>query len=147
MPTLAHNKHARYEYTILETFEAGLALTGAEVKSIRNGGCKLDDAFVVFHKNTPVLLNAHVAPYRFAAEYTEMNAKRSRNLLLHKKEIAYLRGKMGVSGLTIIPVSLYTKGRQIKIEIALVKGKKLFEKKEVKKKRDLDRDLRRELKN
>lgn len=146
MPTLVYNKHARYEYTILETFEAGVSLTGAEVKSVRNGSCKLDDAFVVFQKNAPMLLNAHITPYRFAADHTEMNAKRSRELLLHKKEIAYLRGKTGVSGLTIVPVSLYTKGRQIKIEIALVKGKKLFEKKEVKKKRDLDRDMRRDMK-
>lgn len=147
MPVLAQNKRARFEYTILEKFEAGLSLTGAEVKSVRNGGCKLDDAFVVFHNNTITLLNAHIAPYKYASNSTESTAKRSRILLLHKKEISYLRGKTAISGLTIVPLSLYTKGRHIKVEIALVKGKKLFEKKAVKKQRDLDRDMRRELKN
>lgn len=146
MPVYAKNKRAHYDYDIVETYEAGLKLTGQEVKSVRAGQAKLAGAFVTFHNDHALLTNGHIAKYRYAATLLDYDPTHSRTLLLKKKEIAYLRGKSTEKGLTIIPLSLYTKGRHIKLEIGLAKGKHTFDKREKIKKRDQDRELRRSLK-
>jgi SsrA-binding protein len=145
MPTLAKNKRARFEYEILETFEAGLLLTGPEVKSIRAGQCSLSGSFVTFHGAIPHLTNAHIAPYAFAVKNEQYNPTQSRRLLLKKNEIAYLRGKLQEKGLTAVPLSLYTKDRYIKLEVGLARGKKTHDKRATIKKREVDREIRRAL--
>ncbi len=144
MPALATNKKARFDYEILETYEAGLVLTGGEVKSIRAGHVKLSGAFVTFHGDTAYLTNAHISAYPFAAPNHKHEPDRSRKLLLKKKEIDYLRGKMQEQGLTIVPLSVYTKKRLLKIEIGVARGKKKFDKRETIKRRDVEREMARE---
>ncbi len=146
MPTYATNKKATFEYQILEKFEAGLVLTGPEVKSIRNGNIKLTGAYVTFHGEEAFLLNAHVGQYAFST-LEAYEPTRSRKLLLKAKEINYLRGKLSEKGLTIIPLSVYTKGDKIKIEIGIGKGKKTFDKRETIKNRDQAKEIARKMKN
>lgn len=145
MPNLAVNKKATFEYEILEKFEAGLMLTGAEVKSVRNGNIRLLGSYVTFHGTSATLLNAHISPYKYA-QNEEYDPTRSRRLLLKQKEINYLRGKLSEKGLTIIPLSVYTKGNLIKIEIGVGRGKKTFDKRESVKKRDQKREIAKKLK-
>lgn len=145
MPTYATNKKATFEYQILEKFEAGLVLTGPEVKSIRNGNIKLTGAYVTFHGPEAFLLNAHVGQYAYSTLET-YEPTRSRKLLLKAKEINYLRGKLSEKGLTIIPLSVYTKGDKIKIEIGIGKGKKTFDKRETIKNRDQAKEIARKMK-
>ncbi|KKW41829.1 MAG: SsrA-binding protein [Candidatus Magasanikbacteria bacterium GW2011_GWA2_56_11] len=140
---MAQNKKARFEYTVLEKFEAGLALFGAEVKSVRAGGANLAGTFVTFREDTAYITNLRISPYRFALADAEYDPLRSRALLLGRKEILYLREKVRTEGLTIVPLSLYTKGRLIKAEIALVRGKKKWDKRETIKKREVEREIRR----
>ncbi len=144
---LATNKKANYNYIILEKIEAGLKLTGPEVKSIRNHQINLDNAYISFQNNEVFLINAHISKYKSANNLTDYNPERKRKLLLKKKEIAYLRAKANEKGLTIIPLSVYNKGRYLKIEIALVKGKKTFDKRQSIKDRTIKRELQRKLKN
>ena len=148
MPILVKNKRATFDYNILEKLEAGIVLNGPEVKSIRLGQANLKGSYVVIknRENSPKpeawLLNCHISPYKFAGENFKKsyNPKRSRKLLLHRKEIDYLVGKQKEKGLTLIPLSLYTSGRKIKVKIGIGKGKKKFEKREdIKKKEDLRR--------
>lgn len=145
MSTLATNKKARFDYEILETLEAGLILTGAEVKSIRNGGAKLDGSFVTIHGNGAMVLNMHIAPYRYApnAHYVP---DITRKLLLKAKEVRYLRGKIEEDGLTIIPISLYTKNTRIKMEIGIARGKKAYDKRRSIKDREHKRTISRAIK-
>jgi len=139
------NKKARYNYEFLEKMEAGIVLTGAEVKSVKKGRIRLDEAFVRIDPNGEVwLTNAHIHPYEFA-DNRNYQPTRSRKLLLHKKEILSLTKKMEGSNLTTVPISCYTKQGVVKLELALAKGKKKWEKKEKIKRRDLDREMRREL--
>ena len=145
MPTLAKNRRARFEYEILDTLEAGLVLSGAEVKSIRTGHASLAGAYVTFHGNEPHLTNAHIAPYAFAVKNESYDPTQTRKLLLKKKEIAYLRGKLQEKGLTAIPLSLYTKQRLIKLEIGLARGKKTHDKRASIKKSEVDREIQRAL--
>lgn len=142
----AKNKYARYAYEILERSEAGIVLTGNEVKAIRNNQANLKGAYISIEKDEAYLKEAYIAPYRFAAKQTQHSPTRPRKLLLHRKEIHRLRTKIGEKGLTIIPLSIYTKGRHIKLELALVRGKKLHDKRASIKKRELDRTARRALK-
>ncbi|MBU0660939.1 SsrA-binding protein SmpB [Patescibacteria group bacterium] len=146
MPTLAKNKKAFFDYTILEKFEAGLVLTGQEVKSLRTGNIRLTGAYVTFHKDSPQLTNVHIPLYKYASPKEEYDPERSRALLLKKKEIAYLRGKTQEKGLTIVPLSVYTKGRKIKIEIGIAQGKKQYDKRRAIQKRDQQREDRRMMK-
>jgi SsrA-binding protein len=145
MPNLAVNKKATFEYEILEKLEAGLMLTGAEVKSVRNGNIRLLGAYVTFHGTSANLLNAHISPYKYA-QNEEYDPTVSRRLLLKQKEINYLRGKLSEKGLTIIPLSVYTKGNLIKIESGVGRGKKTFDKRESVKKRDQKREIAKKLK-
>jgi len=147
MPILAKNKQARFDYEILETFEAGLVLSGQEVKSIRQGQASLKGSHVTIDKNREAfLINASVPAYKMAGKLTNYQPDRSRKLLLRKKEIDYLAGKLQQTGLTLAPLSLYTKGRNIKLEIALVKGKKKADKRKSIKEREEKRQIQRLLK-
>jgi SsrA-binding protein len=146
MPNYARNKKAHFDYEILETVEAGLVLTGQEVKSIRSGSVKLTGGFITFHKGEPMLTNVHIPKYKYSGHALDYEPERSRKLLLKQKEIGYLRGKSQEKGLTIVPLSLYTKGRHIKLAIGIGRGKKTFDKRRTIKKRELDRETRRALK-
>lgn len=146
MSTYATNKQARYDYDILDTIEAGLVLTGAEVKSVRQGGMNLKGAFVTFHKGEPHLTNAHIRNYPYASNTAIMDPDRSRKLLLNKNEINRLLGKSAEKGLTIIPLSVYTKGRRVKVEIGIAKGKKQYDKRRSIKEKEQEREVGREMK-
>lgn len=140
--TLALNKRARFDYTFIETYEAGLVLTGAEAKSAQDGQVQLQGAFVSLTPKGAVLKHAYIAAYKPANQGDAYDPNRTRSLLLHKRELRRLIGKTGEAGLTIIPVRLYVSGRRVKVELALAKGKKAFEKKDAIKKRELDREVR-----
>lgn len=143
---LATNKKALFDYTLLEKMEAGLVLTGPEVKSVRAGQISLKGAFITFHNNNAFLTGAHISRYQPAGKQLEYDPERSRRLVLHKREILYLQGKSQEKGLTIIPISVYTKNRFLKLQIAVAKGKKVFDKRETIKKRDTEKEMRRALK-
>jgi len=140
------NKSAGYNYELYDKFEAGVELTGAEVKSLFAGHATLDEAYVKFVGNELFLLNAHIHPYPYA-DVKNIDPKRTRKLLLHKKELISLQSKMQQKNLVLVPVLWYNKGRQIKLEIALAKGKKKWEKREAIKKADLARETEEILKN
>ncbi len=140
------NRKARFKFEILDKFEAGVVLLGMEVKSIREGRIKFDEAFVKNIDGELWLVNAHIPAYQFADSRNYQPA-RSRKLLLHKKEILSLCQKMEKGKLTLIPLSCYTKKGKIKLQIALARGKKKWQKKEKIKRRDLEREVQRELKN
>ena len=144
--TYSTNKKAHFDYEILEKMEAGLMLTGAEVKSIRTNSVKLTGGFITFFGPKPVLTNVHIPKYKYAGQLDDYNAERSRPILLNGKEITYLREKMKEKGLTIIPLSLYNKGRHIKLEIGIAKGKKQYDKRESIKKKDQNREMARQMK-
>lgn len=144
---LSDNPRARFDYHILDTFEAGIVLTGAEVKSAKQGSVSLKGSFVTVQNSELWLLNAHIAPYGPAAGHQRgYDPRRTRKLLLRGKQIASLIGKSKEDGLTIIPLKVYTKNRLVKVEIATAKGKKQFDKRASIKKREVDRNIRRALK-
>ena len=145
MPSLAKNKKAFFDYELVEKFEAGLVLTGAEVKAIRAGQAKLVGSYVVFHGEQPQVLNMHISKYKYTTD-PDYQPDRTRDLLLKKKEIAYLKGKLQEKGLTVVPLSLYTSGRHLKMEIGVMRGKKTHDKRSTVKKRELDRTSRRAMK-
>ncbi|OGH85960.1 MAG: SsrA-binding protein [Candidatus Magasanikbacteria bacterium RIFOXYC12_FULL_33_11] len=145
MATYAVNKKAKFDYEILETMEAGLVLTGPEVKSVRAKQLKLLGSFVTFHNDEAYLLNTHISKYKYAS-LKDYEPERSRKILLNRKQIAYLTGKLQEKGLTIVPLAVYTKGRKIKVEIGIGRGKKQFDKKRVLKEREEKRDMKRALK-
>ncbi len=146
MAHYAENRKARFNYEILEKYEAGIELLGSEVKSVRGGQMSLEGAFVIVRGGEVFLINANIPPYQPKNSPKDYDPLRNRKLLLTKKEIAQL-GKSEKTNLTIVPISVYNKNRKIKVEIALVKGKKKHDKRETIKKRDTDREIRRTLKN
>jgi SsrA-binding protein len=135
------NRRARYDYQLLEKFEAGIVLAGPEVKSVKAGHMSLKESFVRIQNNEAWLHNAHIHPYPFA-DNRDYDPRRPRKLLLHKNELLKLAQETKQKGLTIVPVSCYTKHQKIKLAIALARGKKKYEKREAIKKRDLERELR-----
>lgn len=143
MKVFAENRKARFDYEILETFEAGLVLTGTEVKSIREGRVSLKDAYVDVRDGELYIVNMYVAPYPMAAEMFQHDPERPRKLLLHRYEINRIIGKISQRGLTAVPLKLYAKGPWIKAEIALVRGKRKYEKRETIKRRELEREIER----
>ena len=143
---VATNRHARFEYSILESLEAGIALTGTEVKSLRTGKASLSNSFARIEGTELFLQNMHIAPYEFG-NIANPDPLRPRKLLLHKKEIRRLINEVSTKKLTIIPLKAYFKGGIVKVEIALAKGKKLYDKRAVIKKRDSDRELKRVLRS
>lgn len=146
MPTLADNRRSLRDYSILDEFEAGLVLEGHEVKAVRNGLMKLTGSYVTIASGEARLISAHIAKYPKAGALKDYDPTRTRKLLLHKREIAKLAGKLEQKGLTLVPISVYTKRSKIKLKFGLARGRKEYEKKEQKKKRDIERDIRRELK-
>jgi len=146
MKILAKNKKAYFDYEILEKFEAGIALTGAEVKSVKAGKMSLSESFARIISGEAWLLNAYINPYPFA-DNRDYDPQRSRKLLLHKNELLKLTQQTKEKKLTIVPVSCYTKGRQIKLEIALARGKKKHDKREAKKRKALEREVEQTLKD
>src|SRR3989338_10475654 len=143
----AENRKARFNYEILEKYEAGIELLGTEVKSVRGGRISLEGAFVIARGGEAYLINANIPPYQAKNAPKDYDPLRNRKILLTKKQIAELRGGGRNKNLTIVPISVYNKNRKIKLEIALVKGKKKFDKRETLKKRDTDREIRRTLKS
>ena len=146
MASYAENRKARFDYEVLEKFEAGIELVGAEVKSVRGGQISLEGSFVIVRGGEAFLINANVPPYQPANAPKDYDPLRNRKLLLTKKEIGELEASGKNKSLTIVPISVYNKGRKIKVEIALAKGKKKFDKRETIKKRETDREVRREYK-
>ena len=137
------NKKATFDYTILEHLEAGVNLTGAEVKSIKSGHAHLTGAFVRIIGSEAYLVNAQIFPYVYARP-EGYDPKRTRKLLLHKSELIRLKSKLDSSNLTLIPISWYTKGPLVKLEVGLARGKKQYEKREGKRKEDQRRELERD---
>jgi SsrA-binding protein len=137
------NKKASFEYDILERFEAGIQLSGAEVKSVREGHAQLEGSFVRLVGLEAFLVNAQVFPFKYARP-EGYDPKRTRKLLLHKQELMSLKGRIDGAHLTLIPLSWYTKGPRIKLEVGLARGKKQHEKREAKRKADQKRELERE---
>lgn len=145
MPTLTVNKKVRFDYEILDTLEAGMVLTGQEVKSARGGRLNLVGSHVAIVQGEPVLLGAQIAAYPQAGPLPGYDPQRTRKLLLHQREIKRLMGKLEERGLTVVPLSAYTKGPHIKLEIGIARGKKQYEKREAIKKRDVAREVRRKM--
>ena len=145
MKTITINRRATHDYTLLERYEAGLLLSGQEVKSAKTGGVSLKGAFITFSENTPYLTNAHISPYKYAGELPSYDPTQPRKLLLKQKQIDTLLGKKQAQGLTIVPTKMYV-GRRglIKLEIALGRGKKLYDKRHDIAKRDSERRLLRQ---
>ncbi len=140
MKIIARNKKAKFEYHILETYEAGIVLKGSEVKSIRMGKVSLSDAFAQVVNGEIFLFNMHISPYEKAREGLE--AKRDRKLLLNKSEIRKIDGKLKTRGLTLVPLEVFIKKSFVKITLALAKGKKEYEKK----RKIIEKEQRREIK-
>ena len=134
------NKKALYNYEILERFEAGIVLTGSEVKAIRDSRCNLGDAFVKIISDELWVVNMDIPKYKYDGS-SDYDSARSRKLLVKKKELTYFESKMKQGNLTLIPLSVYSKGRNIKVEVGLARGKKRYEKKLQEKERDLNREL------
>jgi SsrA-binding protein len=143
--TIATNRKAHHEYHILETVEAGIVLTGSEIKSIRASNVSMGDAYVRPERGALWLFNAHIARYN-AASYMGHDPVRQRKLLLHKKQIRELVSQTREKGFTLIPLRLYIKGSYAKLEIALAKGKKLYDKREAITQRETRRNLDRVIK-
>lgn len=137
--TIAVNRRARHEYHIEQTFEAGLVLSGWEVKSLRAGKCQLTDTYILIKDGEAWLLGSHITPLLSASTHVVADPTRTRKLLLHRKEIARLVGQINQKGFTCVPLSLYWKGNKVKCQLALVKGKQLHDKRATDKDRDWDR--------
>ncbi len=142
MPKLAENKKVFFDYEILETFEGGLALTGAETKSVKAGHMQLKGAFLHIRGGELWLKNAFISKYAPAGKQENYDPSRDRKVLVHRREIGRLIGKSQQEGLTLVPISVYTKRQFVKLEFGLARGKKQFEKRESIKKRDVERQLR-----
>ena len=143
-PDVATNRAARFAYEIVETFEAGLVLEGTEVKSLRDGKARLQDAYAVLEKGEVYLRDAYIPPYPPARE--NHDPERARKLLMHRWEIERLIGRMQRKGLTLVPTRIYFKGKRAKVELALARGKQQRDKRRQIRDRDVARDVEREMK-
>jgi len=143
---IARNRKASHEYSLEQKFEAGVALMGAEIKSIRGNRINLQDGFVEFRDDELWLLNVHISPYEQGGIYGTFEPMRPRKLLLHKREIAQIISKIAERGYTCVPTMVYLSKGRAKFEIALAKGKKSYDKREAIAKRDADREMRAALK-
>lgn len=147
MKIIQDNKYARFEYYVENTYEAGISLDGGEVKSVRAGNLNLKDSFCLIANGEVFIKNMHIAVYDKAGSFNVKDSKRDRRLLLHKSEINRLIGKVNEKGYTLVPLKIYFKDSLIKVEIGLCKGKHTYDKKQVIKDRDLERNAKREIKN
>ncbi len=145
--SLVENKKARLNYEILEEFEAGIELLGHEVKSLRGGHGKLDGAHIIVRGGEAYTVGMSIPPYQPANTPTDYDPERSRRLLLTHKELETLASYEGQKGLTIVPLSVYNKGKVLKVRVAAARGRKAFDKRNVLKQRDTEREIRRTLKN
>lgn len=147
MKIITQNKKAYHDYTVLDTIEAGIVLTGDEVKSLRAGSVNLVGSFVVPHNGQLQMINAYIGPYSHAYQKSgEQETRKTRNLLVHKREISRLIGDISRSGMTLIPLKLYFNERgRIKVEIGICQHKKAHQRKEELRERDIQRETRREL--
>ena len=143
---ISTNRKAYHDYLVLEKYEAGIALTGSEVKSVRDGRVNLKDSYALIKDEEAVLMNCHISPYEFANRMNH-DPTRKRKLLLHKAEIRRLIGKIKERGLTLVPLRVYLKGKHVKVEIALVKAKRIWGKREEKRKKAADREVRAAMKH
>lgn len=138
------NKKARFDYEILETFEAGIVLTGSEVKSLRDKSVQLKDSYISFINDEAFLQNAHISPYK-ASSYNNHEPERLRKLLLHRDELEKILGKIKEKGLSCVPLKIFFKKGLVKLDIALVRGKKLHDKRETIKNREASKKLKNDL--
>ena len=139
---VATNRRARFEYEILDTWEAGLVLVGPEVKALRAGKANLSDAYAMVRRGEAYLVNAHISPYDKAGR-DNPDPRRERKLLLHRREIGKLQGQVAEKGLTLVPLSLYFKDGRAKVEIALARGKRRYDKRESIKRREQEIEMKR----
>ena len=147
MKQISYNKYALYEYFVLEKYEAGIVLEGAEVKQLRAGNCNLKDSFCLLKNGELTLKNLHIPLYDKAGALSSRDSKRDRKLLMHRRELDKLAGKINEKGFTVVPLALYFKDSLVKVEVALCKGKQNKEKKRTIAERDQKRALDREIKN
>ncbi len=147
MKIITNNKSASFEYFIEEKFEAGIVLDGNEIKSLRAGNVNMNDSFCFVRGNTVCVKNMHIALFEKADGFSNRDTRRDRKLLLHKKEIAKIAGKINRQGYTLVPLKLYFKDALVKMEIALCRGKHTFDKKQAIAARDQKRATDREIKN
>ena len=143
---LVSNRRARHDYEILETYEAGISLLGTEIKSLRDHGGTLQDAFVVINKGEAFLKNASIAPYKFGNAFNH-EERRERKLLLHRHEIGQLKKLIDQKGLTVIPLAMYLKKGYVKVKLGVARGKQKQDKRSSIKERDEKRSIQRMLKN
>jgi SsrA-binding protein len=143
---IASNRKARYEYEVLDTFEAGIALLGTEVKALREGKASLGEAYADIRRGEAFLINAHIGAYEQAGR-TNAPPMRERKLLLHRREISRLEGRVDERGLTLIPLSMYFIGGRAKVELALARGKRRYDKRQSIRNRENQRDLARVMRN
>ncbi len=141
--SIARNRQARHEYEVLDSWEAGIVLTGSEVKALREGKANITDAYGIVRDGEVFLLNMHVSPYSKGG-YVNHEPTRLRKLLLHGKEIRRLIGGVERQGLTLVPLELYFKGGRAKVRLALARGKKVHDKRDDARRRDAERDMARE---
>ena len=146
MIIIANNKKAFHDYFIEDTFEAGIVLVGSEVKSVRDGGMSLNESFVIIKNSEVFLKNAYIKPFEKTTAFVP-DTHRDRKLLLNKREIAKLTRSVKEKGCTIVPTKVYFKNNMVKVEIGIAKGKKLYDKKETLKERQLDNEMKRATKN
>ena len=139
------NKKAYFDYEIVDTYETGIVLTGTEIKSIREGNVNLKDSYGVIRNNEIYLLNMHISEYKEGNIFNH-EEKRTRKLLLHKKEILKIKDKVALEGITLVPLKLYFKKNKVKIILGIAKGKKIYDKRESIKKRDTEREIRKQFK-
>jgi len=144
---VADNRQARFQYSILDSFEAGIVLEGTEVKAIRAGKVNLRDGFALVRDEELWLLNVHISPHDQASQHFNHEPRRNRKLLLHKREILKLIGKVEQDGLTLVPLKMYLKKGYVKVSMGIGKGKKLYDKRQDLKKKQDNRDMARALKN
>lgn len=144
MTVVATNKKAYHEFFIEETFEAGIQLVGSEVKSIRNGGVNLKDSFAIVKNGELFLINAHISPYKMGSFYNP-DPRRERRLLMHKREIDRIAGKVQQKGYSIVVTKMYFKQSLVKVEVALAKGKELHDKRNALKEKQLNHEVSRAL--
>ena len=145
LKTIADNRKARHDYFVLESYEAGIELTGTEVKSIREGGLNLKDSWISIDDGEAYIKQMHISPYEKGNIFNK-DPLRTRKLLMHKREIMKLLGQVKQDGLTLIPISVYFKGSRVKVQVGLCKGKKLHDKRDAMAQRDAKRTIDHELK-
>jgi SsrA-binding protein len=145
--TFCENRKARHEYTIVDTYEAGIALVGSEVKSIRAGRANIADSYIGNENGSLVLINAHISPNEQTGKVFQHEPTRRRMLLLNKKEINRILGAIEKDGATCVPLALYARNNRVKVKVAVVKGKKLHDKRAAIKERDTNREIQRAMRN